>query len=103
MRQCAFNDSKLCIFSNTSNTFGSIVFNKYRLIQMFYYIFSCISACGRYFSQVDTIYSKTHNAMADKDITRMSADEIIKLYGCTTLEDFDDVLTYEINKQYMQQ
>ena len=41
--------------------------------------------------------------MADKDITKMSADEIIKLYGCTTLEDFDDVLTYEINKQYMQQ
>ena len=38
--------------------------------------------------------------MEENPILKMSADEITKQFQCTTLEDFDDVLTYEIKKQY---
>ncbi len=39
--------------------------------------------------------------MEENPILTMSADEIIKQFQCTALEDFDDVLTYEIKKQYI--
>ena len=40
--------------------------------------------------------------MNDQEIAKLSADEIIKQYNCAPLEEFDDVLTYEITKQYVQ-
>jgi len=39
--------------------------------------------------------------MEKNPILKMSADEIIKRFQCTPLEDFNDVLTYEIKKQYI--
>lgn len=38
--------------------------------------------------------------MENKELEVMKAEEIIEKYKCSSLEDFDDYLTYEITKQY---
>lgn len=38
--------------------------------------------------------------MNNNDITNMSANDIFKAYGCISLNEFEGLFNYEINKQY---
>lgn len=38
--------------------------------------------------------------MENKELEVMRTEEIIEKYKCSSLEDFDDYLTYEITKQH---
>lgn len=39
-------------------------------------------------------------AMTLEQISKMTAEKIIKAYGCTSIDDLNGILTYEIKRQY---